>query len=55
MPSGLKSLTSEVTPSATHFLKGLTKLAILPDYNQTSDTLLLQAIQSLPNTGMKWA
>ena len=28
----LKMLTSEVTPSATQFLKGLTKLAILPNY-----------------------
>ena len=30
--SQVKSLTSEVTPSATQFLKGLTKLAILPTY-----------------------
>ena len=34
LSTNLKSLTSEATHSATHFSKGLTKLAILPDYKR---------------------
>ena len=30
----VKSITSEATPLATQFFKGITKLAILPDYKR---------------------
>ena len=32
--NSLKSLTSEATPSATQFLKGHTKLAVILDYKR---------------------
>ena len=46
----VKSLTLKVTPSATQFFKGLTKLAVILDYKRP--WVLCLALQSGQKSGM---